>query len=279
MSPRSVLFATFAVGLTLTATATATAAPYSPRPHTDFELRDAGVAVARFDVRARPRGRRVLISVTMTARSRAKDVSAVLRVGRCTGGPVRTPRCEPQVSRRVVLHPGRTTILHLNARVQRPRGARGAMRVSLTPPGRVVRPSSPFVAIVDMLLPASAWTSFAGQRFGLRVARPWEGDRLAYDARTIDARGSQVDADRLRATLSWTARAIPAGTVVTTTTGECRAAGAACPPPGESVSNQIGRAGEGRRPLLPRAEPKQVLTYAARTAEGPLFDLVMPWPR
>ena len=260
------------------ATAGATSAPYDPRPRASFAMRDAGLRVARFDVHAVPRGERLLVGVTMTARSRARDVRAVMRVGRCTGGPVATPACEPAVNRPVVLHPGRTTIVHLNARVRRPSPTRDAVRVSLTPPGRVVRPSSPAVAIVDVLLPSSAWTVFPGQRFGLRVARPWEGDGLPYDITTIAARGSQVDADTLQATLGWTAD-IPPGTVVTTTAGTCPAGGVACPPPSETMADRLGHANESRNPRLQRAAPKQVLSYGARTADGSMFDLVMPWPR
>jgi hypothetical protein len=202
----------------------------------------------------------------------------VLRIGRCSGGPVATPSCEPAISRAVLLHPRRTTIVAVSARVRAPSAGRDAIRVSLTPPGRVVRPSSPRVAIVDMLLPASAWTRFAGQGFGLRVARPWEGDLLPYDVTTIAVRGSQVDAGRLDATLAWTAR-LPAGTLVSTTAGQCQAADAGCPPVSQTAAGAGGRASSERRQPLPRVRSRQMLTYGARTSEGSLFDLVMPWPR
>ena len=45
----------------------------------------------------------------------------------------------------------------------------------------------------NRLLPASAWTRFAGQGFGLRVARPWEGDLLPYDVTTIAVRWRHSD--------------------------------------------------------------------------------------
>lgn len=130
-----------------------------------------------------------------------------------------------------------------------------------------------------MLLPSSAWTTFPGQRSGLRVARPWEGEGLPHDVTRVTARSAQVDHDRLRATLAWTAASLPAGTAVTTTVGSCATAGAGCRRFPETVANQIGRAGFGARPMLARADRHPVLTYSARTPNASLFDLVMPWPR
>jgi hypothetical protein len=255
-------------------------APYVPRPHADFSLRDGGPRIARFDVRAQPRGDRVLVSITLTARSREKDLRAVLRIGRCDGGPPTFPACPPSVSHAVVLHPDTTTIVHLNGRVRRPSTRTNAIRVTLTRPGQVVSPGrSQFVGLVDMLLPASAWTTFPGQRFGLRVARPWEGEGTPYDVTAVTARSAQLDHERLRATLAWTAASIPPGTPVTTDAGSCATAGAGCRRFPSTVANQIGRAGFGGRPALARADPRAALGFSARTPSASLFDLVMPWPR
>jgi|GEM_PF-7013369 len=255
-------------------------APYRPRPHADFSLRDAGVQVARFDVRARPRGRRVLVSVTLTGRSRAKDMRTVLRVGRCTGGPPTFPICEPvSPGRAVTFRPGRTTVVNLNVRVPRPSVKTNAIRISLTPPGRVVRPfSSPFVGIVEVLLPASAWTTFAGRSFGLRVARPWEGDHLPYDVRSVAARSAQLDHDHLRPTLAWVAQ-VPVATQVTTQVEPCSVALTLCVRSWQTVSNQIGRASFGERPRLVRTEAEETLSFGARGTSGRLFTLTLPWPR
>jgi hypothetical protein len=271
------LLAALTAAAVVPATAAASApAPYSPRPHADFALRDDGLRVARFDVSARPRGDRVLVSVTMTARSRAKDVRTVLRIGACTGGPQTSLNCQPTVNRLVVLHPGSTTITHLNGRVRRPVRT-NAIRVTLTRPGQVVHPPrSPFVGIVDMVLPASAWTTFADRAFGVRVARPWEGDRLPYELTALTAGSAQIDRDRLRTTMAWTAAGLAPGAIVTTTVGRCPAA---CPLSWQEVTNQIGRVGFGERPFLRRTDDRQVLDLAARGPDGNLFSLVMPWPR
>jgi hypothetical protein len=253
-------------------------APYVPRPHADFALRDGGLRIARFDVRAQPRGDRVLVSITLTARARTKDVRTVLRIGRCTGGPPTFPDCHPDVNRAIVLHPRTTTIVHVNGRVRRPSPRTNAIRISLTRPGQIVRPyRSQFVALVDLLLPVSAWTTFSGRRFGLRVARPWEGEGLPYDLTSVTAGAAQEDHDHLRATLSWTA-ALPAGTPVKTVAGPCPP-GQACGLSSQTVANQAGRAGFGMRPDLARTARRQLLTFGARTPSASLFDLVMPWPR
>jgi hypothetical protein len=261
------------------AAGSAAARPYSPRPHSDFTLRESGPRIARFEVNARPRGDRVLVSVTLTARSRRSDVRAILRIGRCVGGPPTFPSCPPAFSQAVLFHPHRTTFVRLGALVPRPNPRTNAVRVSLTPRGKVVRPyRSPGVAYADMLLPASAWTTYADRAFGLRVARPWEGDGLPYDVRTVAARAAQIDHDRLRPTLSWTARGVAPQAIVTTTAGPC-ATGVACPYVWQRMANQIGRVGFGGRPHVRRTEARQVLTFGARTLNGSLFDLVMPWPR
>jgi hypothetical protein len=254
-------------------------ARYDPRPRSDFTLRESELRVARFDVQAQPRGHRVLVSVKLTARSRAKDARAVLRIGRCVGGPSTSPSCPPAFSRAVLLHPRRTIIVGVSALVPRPIARTNAIRVSLTPRGRVVRPhASRNVAMVDMLLPASAWTTYADQAFGLRITRPWEGDRLPYDVRTIAVRAAQIDQNRLRPTLSWTARGVAPEAIVTTTLGPCTG-GAACRYAWQRMANQIGRVGFGGRPHATRTDARQLLTFAARTLNGSLFDLVMPWPR
>jgi hypothetical protein len=253
-------------------------APYSPRPHADFALRDGAPAVARFNVSAQPRGARVLVSVTLTARSRAaKDAKFVLRVGRCTGGRPTLPTCEPDVSRVVVLHPRTTSIIHLNARVLRPSARTNAVRVTLTKPGQIVRPhKTPFAGLVDMLLPASAWTTYAQRAFGVRVARPWEGDGLPYDLTALTARTAQINHDRLRATMAWTATGLAPGAAVTTAVSPCAAA---CPLSWQDVANQIGHVGFGERPFLPRTDDRQVFDLSARGPDGNLFSLAMPWPR
>jgi hypothetical protein len=265
----------------LLAAGTATAAApalYKPRPHSDFTLRASGLRIARFDVNTKPRGGRILVSVKLTARSRATDVRAVLRIGRCVGGPATFPSCPPAFSQRVLLHPHRTIVVSVSALVPRPIVRRNAIRISLTPPGRVVRPyRSPRAGIVDMLLPASAWTRYADRSFGLRIARPWEGDELPYDVATIAARASQIDRERLRPTLSWTAAGVAPQAVVTTTVGPC-AAGASCRA-WQRMADLVGRVGFGGRPHLVRMETRQVLTLDARTLDGSLFNLVMPWPR
>lgn len=254
-------------------------ARYDPRPHSDFTLRESEVRVARFDVTARPRSERVLVSVKLTARSRAKDVRAVLRIGRCVGGPSMSPSCPPAFSRAVLLHPRRTIVVSVSALVPRPRARTNAIRVSLTPRGKVVRPHrSRNVAMVDMLLPASAWTTYADRAFGLRITRPWEGDRLPYDVRTIAVRAAQIDLDRLRPTLSWTARGVAPQAIVTTTVGPCTG-DAACRYAWQRMANQIGRVGFGGRPHATRTDALPLLTFGARTLNGSLFDLVMPWPR
>jgi hypothetical protein len=257
----------------------AAAGLYKPRPHSDFTLRESSLRIARFDVSAQRRGNRILVAVKLTARSRAKDVRAILRIGRCVGGPSTFPSCPPAVSQAVLLHPRRTTFVRLGGLVPPPNPRTNAVRVSLTPPGRVVRPyRSPRAGLVDMLLPASAWTTLAGRSFGVRIARPWEGDGLPYDVRTIASRAAQIDEGRLRPTLSWTAAGVAPQAIVSTTAGPC-AAGAACPFAWQRMANELGRVGFGGRPHVPRIEPGQVLTFGARTLNGSLFDLVMPWPR
>ncbi len=266
----------------LAAAATASAAAparYSPRPHSDLTLRESELRVARFDVRAQPRGNRILVSAKLTARSRTKDFRAVLRIGRCVGGPSAFPSCPPALSRAVLLHPRRTIVVSVSALVRRPIARTNAIRISLTPRGRVARPhKGRTVAMVDMLLPASAWTTYPDRAFGLRIARPWEGDRLPYDVRTIAVRAAQIDRDRLRPTLSWTARGVAPQAIVTTTAGPCMEA-PACRYAWQRMANQIGRVGFGGRPHATRTDARQVLTFGARTLNGSLFDLVMPWPR
>lgn len=129
-----------------------------------------------------------------------------------------------------------------------------------------------------MLLPASAWTTFSGQRFGLRVARPWEGDRLPYDVTSVDVRAAQKDHAHLLATLTWTA-ALAAATPITTIAGACPTPAGACGLSSQTTANQIGRASFGMRPDLTRTIHRQPLTFSARTPSTFLFDLVMPWPR
>jgi hypothetical protein len=269
-----------AAALVAATSATAAApAPFHPRPHSDFTLRESDLRVARFDVNARPRGNRILVSVKLTARSRKSDERAVLRIGRCVGGPSTFPSCPPAFSRAVLLHPRRTIVVSVSALLPRPIARTNAIRISLTPRGKIVRPyRSPHVAMVDMLLPAIAWTTYADRAFGLRVLRPWEGDRLPYDVRTIAARAAQIDQDRLRPTLSWTARGVAPQALVTTTVGACTA-GTVCPYAWQRMANQIGRVGFGGRPHVRRTEERQLLTFGARTLSGSLFDLVMPWPR
>lgn len=270
-----------AIALLVAGGSAGAAAParYNPRPHSDLTLRESDVRVARFDVTARPRGNRILVSAKLTARSRAKDFRAVVRIGRCVGGPSASPSCPPAFSRAVLLHPRRTIVLSVSALVPRPIARTNAIRVSLTPRGRVVRPHrSRNVAMVDMLLPASAWTTYPDQAFGLRITRPWEGDRLPTDVRTIAVRAAQIDAGRLRPTLSWTARGVAPQAIVTTTVGPCTG-DAACRYAWQRMANQIGRVGFGGRPHATRTDARQLLTFGARTLNGRLFDLVMPWPR
>jgi len=188
--------------------------PYSPRPHADFSMRASPLRIARFDASAYPRGRHVRVYVTVTARSRTREREAVLRIGRCSGGPPVFPVCEPRVNRVVRFRPDSTTVAHVTALVARPSARTDAIRISLTGRGQVVRPyTSPGVGFVQMLLPARAWSTFTGQSFGLRVARPWEGDHLPYDVTAVGARTAQLDSDRVRPTFSWTATA-PSETVL-----------------------------------------------------------------
>jgi len=282
MSARRHPFAALGAVAVLVAAGTASAAApgrYNPRPHSDLTLRESEVRVARFDVRAQARGSRILVSAKLTARSRTKDFRAVLRIGRCVGGPSRSPSCPPAFSRAVLLHPRHTIVLRVSALVPRPIARTNAIRVTLTPRGKVVRPHrSRNVAMVDMLLPASAWTTYADRAFGLRVVRPWEGDRLPYDVRTIAVRAAQIDAARLRPTLSWTARGVAPQAIITTTVGPCTG-DAACVYAWQRMANQVGRVGFGGRPHATRTDARQLLTFAARTLNGSLFDVVMPWPR
>lgn len=275
------LLAALVLGLFAGAAAAASAAApalYGPRPHSDFTLRASALRIARFDVNARPQGRRILVSVTLTARSRRKDVRVVLRIGRCVGGPATFPSCPPAASRRVLLHPHRTVVVRFQGLVLRPRKRTNAIRVSLTAPGRVVRPyRSPHAGIVDMLLPARAWTRYADRSFGVRIARPWEGDALPHDVQAIAVRAAQIDHLRLLPTLSWTAAGVPPQGVVTTTIGPC-AAGAPCRA-FQRMADQHGRVGFGARPNLVRTETRQVLTFEASTLDARLFNLVLPWPR
>jgi hypothetical protein len=254
------------------------ASRFRPRPHSDFTLRASGLRIARFDVNARPHGRRVQVSVKLTARSRRSDVRAVLRIGRCVGGPATFPSCPPAASRQVLLHPHRTIVVAFGALVLRPRARTDAIRVSLTRPGRVVRPSGGRRAgIVDMLLPRSAWTRYADRTFGVRIARPWEGDDLPYDVGTLAVRAAQIDHLRLRPTVSWTAAGVAPQAVVSTTLGPC-AGGAACHS-WQRMADLVGRVGFGGRPNLVRAQTRQLLAFDARTLNGTLFSLVLPWPR
>jgi hypothetical protein len=269
--------AVVAVGAASSASAAA-ADLYRPRPHSDFTLRASSLRVARFEVSARPRGDRIEVSVKLTARSRRRDVRVVLRVGRCVGGPATFPSCPPAAGRRVLLHPHRTVVVAFRALLRRPRARTDAIRVSVTRPGRVVRPyRSPRAGIVDMLLPASAWRRYAGRTFGVRIARPWEGDRLPYDVGEIAARAAQIDHLRLRPSVSWSAAGVAPQAVVATTLGPC-AGGAACRS-WQRMADLVGRVGFGGRPHLVRAQTRQLLAFDARTLDGTLFSLVLPWPR
>jgi len=251
---------------------------FRPRPHSDFTLRASGLRIARFEVNTRPLGHRIQVSVKLTARSRGHDVRAVLRIGRCIDGPATFPSCPPAASRRVLLHPHRTIVVAFDALVLPPRARRDAIRVSLTRPGRVVRPyRSPRAGIVDMLLPRSAWTRYADRSFGVRIARPWEGDALPYDVGTIAARAAQIDHLRLRPSLSWSAAGVAPQAVVSTTLGPC-ADGAPCRS-WQRMADLVGRVGFGGRPTLVRVQTRQLLAFDARTLDGTLFSLVLPWPR
>jgi hypothetical protein len=279
-APRRLLAALF-VGAVSTAApvASSTAADaYRPRPHTDFTLRASHVRIARFDVNARPRAGRIQVSVKLTARSRGSDARVVLRIGRCVGGPATFPSCPPAASRRILLHPHRTIVVAFQALVPVPRARREAIRVSLTRPGRVVRPyRSPRAGMVDMLLPRSAWTRYADRTFGVRITRPWEGERLPYDVGTIAARAAQIDHLRLRPSVSWSAAGVAPQAVVSTTLGPC-AGGAPCRA-WQRMADLVGRVGFGGRPQLVRAQTRQLLAFDARTLDGTLFSLVLPWPR
>jgi hypothetical protein len=210
----------------------------------------------------------------MTARSRGGDLRAVLRIGRCTGGRATSPTCKPNVSRAVLLHRNSTSIVYLNGRVPRPAARTSAIRVSLTPPGQ----SNPRVPLVNVLLPSSAWTAFARQAFGLRAARPWEGDGLQTELSTVTVRAAQIAHDRLRPTLQWTALA-PAGTAFATAVGSCVAAIPTCPGALQTLAGADGSAHFAARPnVLRTTAAAQILSFRATTAEGSLFDLTMPWP-
>jgi hypothetical protein len=280
-SPRPLTIAVMTVALlSCTAAVADGATPYRPRPHADFSMRDMGLRIARFDAFAQPHGNRIRVGVTLTARSRAQDLTAVLRIGRCTGGPPTSPICDPNASEVVRFHPGRTTIAHMTAVVPRPDARTDAIRISLTPRGVIVRPyRSRRAGIVDMLLPSSAWTAFAQQAFGLRVSRPWEGDALPYDLRSVGLRAAQIDRDRLRASLRWSANAPPA-TTVTTVAGRCVPADAACAAlVRQTTATPARTATFSARPTLRRVVARQTLLVDATTPDGYLFTLKMPWPR
>jgi hypothetical protein len=268
----------------LACAACAQAADFNPRPHSDFTLRDKGVRIARFDVLARPRGDRVEIFVTVTARSRSAPMNAVLRIGRCTGGPPTLPICEPNASRAVRFSPRATTIIRMNATVPLPLARSDAIRISLTPPGRIVRPNvdahkgDPQARIVDMLLPSSAWTGFVGGVFGVRIQRPWEGDLLPYDVRSIGARGAQLRTDDLRASLSW--RVGPAAATTMTTTAGCSTPAAICNPFARpATTSATATTYFQARPTLHRTAAREVLRVGLDAARDTLLRLTLPWPR
>jgi hypothetical protein len=217
--------------------------------------------------------------VVLTARSRTTDVPAVLRVGSCTGGPMSLPVCEPNVNRSIVLHPSRTTLTRLTADVPRPAKRIDAIRISLTPPGKVVRPyRSPHAALAELLLPARAWTAYPDRAFGLRIYRPWEGDSLPYDVRAVRATAAQLSSDRLRPAFSWTASA-PSETRVETVESPCGGT-AQCTP--RSKNTTIPAGGEASffdRPVLPRPPRPLIWSLFTRAGGSILFNATMPWPR
>ncbi len=269
-----------ATAATLLTPAAAHAAGDVPRPHSDFTIRDQGVRIARFDVYAQPRDGRIRVGVTMTARARSRDLTLVLRIGRCTRGRPTLPTCEPNASRRVRLHPSKTSIVHMTALVPRPFARTNAIRISLTPRGRIVRAHrDPFAGIVDMLLPASAWTKFPAVAFGVRIARPWEGDGLPVDVRALTALGTQVSATALRASLQWHATAPPA-TPITTVFGPCAMAIDPCVPfSGVTTLSPVGTGAFSVRRTLEPPNGTRILEFKAATAGNFLFGLRMPWPR
>jgi hypothetical protein len=170
-------------------------------------------------------------------------------------------------------------LTRLTADVPRPAARIDAIRVSLTPPGKVVRPSrSPHAALAELLLPARAWTAYPDRAFGLRVYRPWEGDGLPYDVRAVRAAAAQLSPQKLRPTFSWTAGA-DSETRVETVESPC-AGTAQCTAPTKSTTIPAG--GEASfldRPILPRPSRPLIWSFFVRAGDAILFNATMPWPR
>jgi hypothetical protein len=276
------LVATTISALALTASpAVAASVPYNPRPHSDLALRGSGLRVARFEAGARPHGKRIRVIAVLTARSRKHDVRAILRIGRCTGGPIYFPLCQPNVSRRVTLHATKTTFMRLIADVPRPSHRVDAIRVSVTPPGKVVRPygASAAAGMADLLLPARAWTAYPDRTFGLRLYQPWEADHeIAYDVRSLRAHGAQVASDALRPTLAWkvsASRTTQIQTVVSACAGTLQ-----CQP--LTTEKTIPAGGTRRyldRPLIKRNGRPAIWSFFTRSGDGVVFNVTLPWPR
>ena len=166
----------------------------------------------------------------------------------------------------------------------RPLARSDAIRISLTPPGRIVRPNigarkgDPQAGIVDVLLPSSAWEDFAGAAFGVRIQRPWEGDRLPYDVRAFGARGAQLRTDDLRASLSWRVGAAAPTTI--TTTAACSTPAAICRPFARATTTSATATTYFQaRPTLHRAAAHELLRVGLDAAGDTLLRLTMPWPR
>lgn len=275
---------TFVAGAVLAALALPTAAggaqtyDAAARPHADVLLRDRGVAVARLDAAGRISRGRVALHLTLTARSRPGAARRyVLRAGLCRGENTGHVDCPPSFARAVTLDPGRTRILAVDARLPLPRGARRAAFVTLTPAtNRPPRHRGARSLVASLLLPDRAWRSYPGRRFGLRVYRPWEGEGSPFDVLSVSTNAPQAGATTMVPVLGWSLRAARSADV-TTIVSAC--GGLAGCPQRESTQT-VGPAGTARfasRPSLERSRPGYWSFYA-RSADGVLFNVTMPWP-
>jgi hypothetical protein len=259
----------------------ASAAPYVPQPRAGVVIFPGALQIVRFDAHAHRRHGRVQISVTLNARAREHVVHAVIRIGRCTGGPASFPHCAPTKSRAVTIHAGKTTIRQVDATVRRPAKRTDAIRISVTASGKhVISDENPHGAYADMLLPASAWTRLFLHTFGVFIARPWEGDGLPDDVNALSARAAQKDHKTLRTKLTWTAAA-PSPATVQTIAGPCTAVVLCTMLTQQTAIPATGQATFAANPTFTRLPSPRlpIMSYSASVPDGQLFNVTLPWPR